>query len=163
MKIRKQVGFTLMEMLIVVAIIAILAAAVFAALNPARRFAEANNSQRWSDITGVLGAVVAYMVDNNGQFPSGLDTDFVNAQVLGTNGNGCEGTCEAVSTGSSCVDLEAVLVAGGYIASIPTDPVTGTSGNSDYYVQRESTGVVTVGACDPEVEGSETPVIRVQR
>jgi len=61
------------------------------------------------------------------------------------------------------VDLEAVLVAGGYIASIPTDPVTGTSGNSDYYVQRESTGVVTVGACDPEVEGSETPVIRVQR
>ena len=40
-------GFTLIELIIVVAIIALLAAATFVAVNPAKRIGEANDAQRW--------------------------------------------------------------------------------------------------------------------
>ena len=46
-------GFTLVELIIVIAIIAILAAAIFVAIDPARRLNEARNARRSSDITNV--------------------------------------------------------------------------------------------------------------
>lgn len=159
----KKRGFTLIELLVVVAIIAILAAAVFVAINPARRIAEANNAQRWSDVIAVLNAVLTYVVDNDGDYPPGIDSVPGTYQVLGTNGNGCNSDCGAVTTVSACTDLTAVLVSNGYIPSIPMDPKTGNSGNTDYYINKESTGVITVGACDPDDEGDNPITMEVAR
>ncbi|MDQ5970976.1 MAG: hypothetical protein QG603_753, partial [Patescibacteria group bacterium] len=39
-------GFTLIELIIVIAVIALLAAATFVAINPAKRVGDANNSRR---------------------------------------------------------------------------------------------------------------------
>ena len=66
MKRFKQSGFTLIELIIVIAIIALLAAATFVAVNPAKRIGDANNAQRWSDVTAVADAWMKYVVDNNG-------------------------------------------------------------------------------------------------
>lgn len=61
-------GFTLIEILLVVGIIAILAAVVIVAINPARQFAQARNSQRTSNVFSILNAVGQNMADNQGIF-----------------------------------------------------------------------------------------------
>ena len=64
-------GFTLIEILVVIGIIAILAAVVLIAINPARQFAQANDSQRSSNVNAILNAVGQHMADNQGALPLG--------------------------------------------------------------------------------------------
>lgn len=61
-------GFTLIEILLVMGIIAILAAVVIVAINPARQFAQARNSQRTSNVFSILNAISQNMADNGGVF-----------------------------------------------------------------------------------------------
>lgn len=61
-------GFTLIEILIVIGIIAVLAAIVVVAINPARQFAQARNSQRVSNVNAILNAVGQNIADNKGSF-----------------------------------------------------------------------------------------------
>ncbi|MCR4279978.1 MAG: type II secretion system GspH family protein [Candidatus Komeilibacteria bacterium] len=143
-------GFTLIELLIVIGIIAILAALTFVAIDPATRFAEARNAQRWSSANGVLSALLKYQVDNNNSLPDGIDEVSGSAQVIGTATNGCDNSCGATTTVSECVSLESELVPD-YISTIPQDPTTGTASNTDYYVNVDANGRLTVGACDAEL------------
>lgn len=148
-------GFTLIELLIVIGIIAILAALTFVAVDPATRFAEARNSERWSAANSVLNAVLKYQVDNDGTLPSGIDAVTGSSQVLGTDATGCDSTCTAVTTVAACEDLSSDLVTT-YLAAIPLDPSSGAAGNTDYYINQDANGRLTVGSCDPEL--SETIV-----
>jgi prepilin-type N-terminal cleavage/methylation domain-containing protein len=62
----KLKGFTLIELLIVIALIAVLAGAVIVALNPARQFANARNSTRWSHLSTIANAVQQNIAENKG-------------------------------------------------------------------------------------------------
>jgi type IV pilus assembly protein PilA len=65
---RKNAGFTLIEILVVIGIIALLATIVIVAINPARQFAQARNTQRTSHINSLLNAVGQNIADNKGNF-----------------------------------------------------------------------------------------------
>lgn len=147
MKKLKQRGFTLIELILVIAIIIIIAAAIFVALNPAKRIGDANNSKRWSDVNQTLNAIHQYAVDNNGSMPNSGTWAVTNYYALGTAGAGCDTTCTAQTTQAACLNLTD-LTTNNYIGFIPMDPVTGTAANTDYYAQRTAGGIVTVGACD---------------
>src|SRR3989344_4777515 len=67
-------GFTLIEILVVIGIIAILAAIVLVAINPARHFREASNTQRSSNVNAILNAVGQFIVANKGELPDDLDS-----------------------------------------------------------------------------------------
>ena len=154
----RQKGFTLLEVLLVVGIIAILAGIVIFALNPAKQLGDTNNAQRSSDVNTILNAVYQYAIDNNGNFPSGIDAVTGTAQVLGTDATGCDSTCSAASTTAACLDLSGDLVST-YIVGVPTDPSSGAVGNTDYYINRLANGRITVGSCDPQ----ESATINVTR
>ena len=144
-------GFTLIELLIVIAIIAILAAALFVALNPAKRFQDARDAKRSQDSESIAAGLKAYQVDNNGSYPAAVSALVAGtAYTVGTNGvAGCDTGCTAKVTAASCVDM-AALVTGGYLGTVPKDPTSGTDLKTDYYVIRSTTGTVEVGSCDPE-------------
>ena len=147
MKKIRQKGFTLIELILVIAIIIIIAAAIFVALNPAKRIGDANDSQRWSEVNSVLGAIQQSIVDNTGTFPNQASWAVTNYYQLGTDGVGCD-NCAAQATQGACLNLTD-LTTNNYLGSIPIDPTIGTAGKTGYYVQRTAGGIVTVGACSP--------------
>ncbi|PIP26824.1 MAG: hypothetical protein COX31_00225 [Candidatus Moranbacteria bacterium CG23_combo_of_CG06-09_8_20_14_all_40_16] len=140
-------GFTLVELLLVIGIIATLAVVTFVALDPAKRFMDSRNARRVSDVETILNAVHQYVIDNKGDFPSGLteDTEF----MLGTYGASCDyynGGCN-VETGA-CLDLREDLAK--YLKTIPLDPQIGIEEETYYSIFRDSEGIVTVRACAAE-------------
>lgn len=159
-------GFTMVELIIVIAIIAVLAAGVFVAIDPARRLHEARNSRRQTDVATLLDALVKIQADNRGtHYATVAAATAGNFYAIGTAAAGCDTTCTAKVTQAACLDLSAVPT--NYLASIPTDPSTGTAANTDYYVSKSATGSLTVGACDPEGEGAggagAAPTVQVSR
>ena len=61
-------GFTLIEILIVIGLIAVLAGVLVVALNPARQFAQARNAQRYNHVDTIMGSVINNSTDNRGTF-----------------------------------------------------------------------------------------------
>jgi len=155
MKKRFLKGFTLIELIIVIAVIALLAAATFVAINPAKRVGDANNSRRWSDITAIADAYQAYLADNSGTHPTttansaGITYSITSSTQAHVERCAADTTNGNATTTSANIDLEA-LVTSGYIGSIPSDPgyVVADTYNTGYYLYRESTGKLVVGACD---------------
>ena len=70
---RRLKGFTLVELIVVIGILAALLAIVLVAINPGRQFAQANNTQRRSDVNAILNSVSQYAADNRGALPTGID------------------------------------------------------------------------------------------
>lgn len=160
---KKQKGFTLVELLIVIAVIAILAAVAFVAIDPATRFKEARNSERWSNAASILEAIQQYIVDNSGSLPTAISapSSGYNYYVIGTD----TGTPACTALGAVTIayaDMTSALVTR-YFASIPYDPSTGDAGDTQYYLTIDSSNHITIGACAPEeVRGTE-PDISVTR
>jgi prepilin-type N-terminal cleavage/methylation domain-containing protein len=116
---RKTKGFTLLEILLVIAAIGILAAIVLVAINPNRQIAQARNTVRQADINTIQKAVEQYLIEK-GSYPSSITT---------TPGYICNTGTEQVNGSTNCsgrVDLRELVP--DYIAGIPKDPqATGPS------------------------------------
>jgi len=136
-------GFTLIEILVVIAIIAILSVTVFVALNPVQRFQDSRNARRVQDVNSVLTAVHEYIVDNDGSLPTGLTTSMAQTE-LGT----CTAGNAACAGVTDCVDLSTPL--GTYLASMPIDPQNGSATTTGYTVSVTANNAVTVTACYAE-------------
>ncbi len=139
---KEKKGFTLIEILIVIAIMVIMATVVVVALNPTKRFQDARNARRQSDIQSILTAIHQSIVDNNGTMPTGINTT---EKQLGTCVSGGTATC--TTTAATCLDMSASMSA--YLKSIPFDP-NGTAVLTQYSVVADANNLVTVRACGAE-------------
>jgi prepilin-type N-terminal cleavage/methylation domain-containing protein len=139
-------GFTLLEILLVVAALSILAGIVILAINPVKQLADTRNAQRQVDVNTILNAVYQYSIDNKGNLPT------IPATATGI----CKtGTLPATCVSDSLVDLSVLTAAGKYVVSMPIDPSGGTGNNVNYEILKSATtGRITVSA--PEAENSAT-------
>jgi prepilin-type N-terminal cleavage/methylation domain-containing protein len=133
----KKQGFTLLEILLVVAAIAILAAVVIVAINPGKQLADARNAQRHSNVNTILNAVYQYAIDNNGNLPATITTTATDICKTG-------GTCTGL------VDLSVLTTDEKYLTSIPFDPKDSTANSTAYEISKSANGRVTVAAPSTE-------------
>jgi type IV pilus assembly protein PilA len=146
MKNKLSAGFTLLEVLLVVAIISILAGIVILALNPTKQLGDTRNAQRRVDVNTILNGIYQYAIDNNGSVPATLST----------------GAIEICKTGATCtglLDLSVLTANQKYLVSMPFDPGTATAGGTAYFASKSANGRVTVNAPGAE-QGSNITVTR---
>ena len=131
-------GFTLLEILLVVAMIAILAGIVIIAINPAKQMAEARNAQRASDIKTILDAIYQYSIDNNGNMPGSITATLTDICYTPAHNGNCSGY----------IDLSALTNNERYLTSIPKDPsgACNVSNDSCYQVAISGGSRITVYA-----------------
>ncbi|OGD86745.1 hypothetical protein A2164_01580 [Candidatus Curtissbacteria bacterium RBG_13_35_7] len=148
-KTKKLKAFTLIELLVVIGVLTILFAIVLIAVNPGRQFAQANDTQRRSDINAILNAVHQYAAENKGALPTDITT-----------------TPGIIS--STAIDICADIVPT-YIAAMPVDPVDGswnatdgctTYDTDDYSISKSATGNRVTVSTPAEVGGSTLSVTR---
>ena len=147
--LRNQKGFTLIEILLVVAAIAILAGIVIVAINPGKQLGDTRNAQRKSDVNTILNAVSQYTIDNNGTLPAGITTDL-------------QEICQSSVATSSCtglVDLSALTANGKYIVAVPIEPQATTTNGAGYRIAKTSSGRIQVMASFPE-QGASISAMR---
>lgn len=133
-----QTGFTLIEILLVVAAIAILAGIVILAINPNKQLGDTRNAQRRADVNTILNAVYQYSVDNNGTLPAGITTTLT--EICATTGASC------TAPNPVTVDLGVLTVSEKYLTAIPTEPQKTMTTGAGYMIKKSANNRVTVEA-----------------
>jgi prepilin-type N-terminal cleavage/methylation domain-containing protein len=141
----KQRGFTLLEVLLVVAVIAILAGIVIIAINPGKNLADTRDSQRKADVNTIINAVYQYALDNDGNLPTSIPTSATEI---------CTGTGAPTCGTPVAIDLGVLTAGGDYLVGIPKDPkcpsACAANGVGYTIFKNNTTGRVTVAAPDAE-------------
>jgi len=135
-------GFTLLELLIVIAILAILATTVILIMNPAESIKRARDTQRISDLDTLKTAITLWITEGNTDIGastcdntptcySNCHTDSTDSAYKCTGFGAGDTNSEKDINGNGWIPIDFSSMAGGsVISSLPTDPVN--SGDNRY-------------------------------
>ncbi len=115
-------GFTLLELLIVIGILAILSTTVVLVINPAQLLKKARDSQRISDLNTLKTAIAYYITETSSPSIGVVDTTY--STVDTSNCFGTSSSTTALTTdGSGWIPIDFDSMTGGSpIGSLPQDP-----------------------------------------
>ena len=140
-----RTGFTLMELMLVLGIMAILAAIVIIAINPTKQLDDARGVNRNVSIREIENAISQYIIDGN--TVSGVPTIKANAMDI----------CRDTVTGTACTDapvsgydLSALTTNGTYLVNLPVDPNETDVNITGYKIYKLGS---FIKVCSPTLEG----------
>ncbi len=158
-------GFTLLEILLVVGIIAILAAIVIVAINPSKQLAQARNTERKSDLKQINSALSQYYIDYN-EYPTSLTSVSSLTEICDTGTSASSSELTNTCNNIDLINLSELVPK--YLTAIPTDPSATTTSHAGYKIIRtgkkiglsapaELNQVITIGNVPPcEIRGDAT-------
>lgn len=145
---KNKQAFTLIEVLLVIAIIAVLAAAVFVAINPGKNIADARNTTRRSHLAQIMSAIS--QANLQGVALAGLPD--------------CTTTPAGTSIGTGVGLINPAALVPTYIAGIPVDPVGGTAADTGYKICTTSTNPTRWKVMAPNsVADGASPAVSVEQ
>lgn len=134
-------GFTLIEVLLVIAILSILSGIVILAINPQKQLLDAHKAQRVADVNTILSAVYQYANDNKGNMP-GSNIPVAPTAALEI----CTASVSLTCTTASLADLSTLISSQTYLTAIPVDPAGNVTNGAGYTIQKTTNGRITVTA-----------------
>ena len=137
---RSECGFTVVQGLLAVGIVAVVVAIQIAAINPAKQLGDSRNSRRRADVAAILNAVYHYAVIGKHGLPITITPTAT--EICKTGAVSCLGL----------VNLD-VLTTQSDIVYIPMDPLCPKVCNPNgvgYTVAKDANGRVTVAAIKHE-------------
>ena len=131
-------GFTLLELLIVIGILAILSTTMLLVINPAEMLRKARDSQRISDLNNLKSAISLYLTDVSS--PNIGTSTWAYTHLSGA-AIACESThttysssTSQVITGTGWIPINFASISGGSpISAEPIDPISSASPKALYY------------------------------
>ena len=153
--LRSKGGFTLLEILLVVAALGILAGIVILAINPGKQLADTRNAARKIDVNTIINGIYQYSLDNNGNLPSGLA---VATCLTVAASEICRSSITPTSSCVDFVDLSQITVNEKYLVSIPLDPSASSPTGTGYRAVKTANGRVEV--CAPNAEQGATITVK---
>ena len=136
--IKNQKAFTLLEVLLVIAILVILAGIVIIFIDPSSHLANTRNAKRKSDINAIYSATNQYLIDK-GTIPTTIGT--APLEICRAGASSCTGM----------VDLSVLSNDGTYLLSMPIDPLSTSTYGTGYYIYKTSTNRPVVLASAAEL------------
>jgi type II secretory pathway pseudopilin PulG len=191
-RLRSAKGFTLIELLIIIGIIGFLASAILVAVDPVKRIQDARNAKRWSEVNGILNAILTKQVDDraayNGVTGALLLSTGSTQVIVSSHTSPTAVVCSVPATAPACPyatgagSRPAALVttanqacvanlsdlAPTYIAELPLDPIGGTPTAANLPIGANNSGYYISRAASGRIEiGScypdQTADIKVKR
>lgn len=144
---RYQKGFTLIEILLGIAMIAVLITATVVYINPGRNIAQTSNAERIAEAEDIYEAIQRYAVDNQ-RYPERVRNlaDSTELEIC------AQGVSQADCISNSLLILEDVLVPQ-YLDRIPLDPsLADGSQNTGYTLHKDANGKIGVRADNMQLE-----------
>lgn len=141
---KKKNGFTLIEIMLSITLIAILSYAFVSYLNPGQQLAQARNSQRSLHLNALINSIRQNIADGRGAFSCGIGD--------------IPTTAKKMAIGAGNYDI-ASCISPIYIAGLPFDPVDSNAhftSNADYdtgytIIKASATGLITLSAPSAEL------------
>ncbi len=146
MKGKKRIkGFTLIELIVVIITIAIIAAVIFLAVNPAKRIGDAQNAVRDQNALALKKSIENLIADSL-SVPSSLSSLANGNYMLVTAGGSTAGQCSCTSLNQNIDRIDLAGLLSSYIPSLPVDPEA-TGNDTGYYLQKNNGNAFSVGHC----------------
>jgi len=139
-KNQKNKGFTLLEVLLVVAIITILAGIVILALNIGKQLSATRNAERMMEVNAILNATYQYSLDNDGNIPATITA--TPTEICKTGATSCSGL----------IDLSVLTANEEYLVSLPVDPRATNVNGTGYTIAKTAYDRIIVAAPNAERE-----------
>lgn len=140
--ISRRKGFTLVEMLVVIGLIALLSTVVLVAVNPARQFQSARDATRHAHLSALLNSISQNITEHQGVFAcNGSPLSFPSSTTT-------------IGSGVGEFDLEECIIPT-YLSAMPADPNEG-----EYAIKEDANGHLTLIAESEVNPGSKILLTR---
>lgn len=149
-------AFTLIELIIVIAIIGVIASSIIVAINPTERLGKAKDAQRLTEANNIEEAIERYTADN-GSLPSNISSMSANTIYMISEAGDSESND---GTFIDCLDIAGQIekydidsgstLVPNYLSNIPIDPseTDPSTNGSGYYIIKNSNNIISVEPCD---------------